>query len=760
MSDKIKPNPIYFSDEPVIEVVEENGLDSRIDSILSRLGADAVSSDKEFQYLRKPAPNIIEWVTSVEYWNVPSTFQYWGQYRILRDFFNLRCRVCNSQHPDKVDCWGKSRAYLESEVLLVWSSEYQDFVCPKCGTTMQEFISDGIVIPYNELVTIIGMRGGKSYTGAHIGGYLEHIAVTLGIEKPGALQRRLGQEKSETFELNFVASTEKQAKKTIYAKFRQMRRNSPYMNRYMNWVKRKEKAQIGVEDPWRYAVTEEEISDGYLQLRLNKLSSDSAGIAGATRLGAFLDEWARLIDTEGTRSAQELHRVLNAGLKTIRTAAMLDPTIPFFLGSLIGITSAVAADDPAMQTYEKAKRGILKKTYAVKKATWEFNPFQPRSAFDEEFERDAVAADRDFGSNPPAAATPFIEDKLRLWKAIDWEKKPIATFINTYPSDPTGRDYVGVDLGHCKLDAVNSHYIFGDAGLSLDTFSLACGHARWISIRDLEGGLDDDGSVIDTSGRIMPMGQENVIWPEEIGTFVRPDRGADAEFLDRAQHERVRMLRYGSATPISGRPYEHKDEVLCTEVDFCVRIIPEEGRNVWFDSIINIIEKLHRQIKIGTVCFDRWNSVSTIQQIRSMGIHSYEVTLKIDDFLKFRDMVYNGRVLMLPPEDDDLVNVDEDGSLHMGVPQEHMSAHGVALVEMMKLSRSPDLKRVYNMHKGKVRGRDSDDIARCVIGLHHIIQSSIVDEQANQRKKKNVRKRLAANDNPMSGNIYRGRGNS
>ncbi len=751
---KTVPQPVYFP----VEQAEET-LDSKVESILDGLNASDISADKEFQYLRQPAPNIIEWVTDVERWNVPSTFQYWGQYQQLRDFFNLRCRICNSQHPDKVSCWGKSRSYLESEVLLVWSMDYQDFVCPKCRTTMQEFREDGLITAWEEMVSIIGMRSGKSYMGAHIGGYLEHVAATFGLEKPGTLQRRLGQEKSEWFEINFVASTEKQAEKTIYSKFRQMRRNSPWMNRYMNWVKKKEQLQVGVRDPWRYAVTDEEIRDGYLQIRVNKLSSDSSGIAGATRLAVFLDEWARLIDGTGTRSASELYRVLNAGLKTIRSATMLDPSLPFFLGALVAITSAVATDDPAMVTYEKAKAGRLKKTFAVKKATWEFNPFQPRDAFDGEFERDAVAADRDFGSNPPAAITPFIEDTARFWKAIDWEHRPVATFTPTYPTDSHDREYVGVALDQCKLDHVNNYSIFGDAGLSLDTFSLACGHPKWVPITDIDGDIEGENPIIDSSGRIIPMDQGGVVWPEEIGTFHRPDRGADAEFISRMHQDRASMLMHSSSTPASGRPYEHKGEVLCTQVDFCLRIIPQKDKNVWFDSIITLIQDLKLRINIGTVCFDRWNSVSTIQQIRSMGIHSYEVTLRIDDFLKFRDMAYNGRVFLLPPDKEDQVSVDEDGKLHIGTQQEHMSGHGVSLVELMKLSRSTDLKKVYNIHKGKVRGRDSDDVARCIIGLHHMIQNSIVDETASTKRKKNLRKRLEANESSMSGSVFKGKGN-
>jgi hypothetical protein len=622
---------------------------------------------------------------------------------------------------------------------------------------MSEFIQDGILVSWSELILIVGMRGGKSFAGAHVGGYLEHMAAALGIEKPGTLQQMLGQEKSEWFEINFAASTEKQAEKTIYMKYRQMRRSSPWLNRYMNWVKEKEQQQIGVRDPWKYSVSQDEIKDGYLQLSINRVPSDSSGIAGATRLGAFLDEWARLIDAEGPRSASELYRVLNAGLRTVRTAVTLNKGIPFFFGMMAAITSTVADDDPAMQALEKAVNGVTKRTFPMHKATWEFNPFQPREAFDEEYERDPVAAERDFGANPPAAITPFITDIGRFWKAIDWNKKPIASFGITHPTDARGREYVGVNLEHCELDHVNKYTIFGDAGLSVDTFSLACGHPVWIPLESIAEGLDgeplDVESFVDTSGRIPPPNVGGVVWPEQLGTVLRPDRGGDRAIIQKLQYERARMLQHGVSTPITGPTYPHTNEVLCTAVDFCVRIIPEPGRNVWFDSILDLVKGLSTQIKLQTACFDRWNSVSTIQSIRDMGIESYSVTLNMNDFLQFRNMTYNGRVFLLPPDEEDKVYL-RDGKLKIMKNQELMSPHGVAVVELLKLSRSKDLKKVYNVNKGKVRGRDSDDIARCIMGLHTVIQGSEVDKAGNIQRKREIRERLSSAENPMSGNIF------
>ena len=46
--------------------------------------------DKETKYLSTMAPNAVEFVVRPELWNMPSTYQYYRQYQILRDVFNLR----------------------------------------------------------------------------------------------------------------------------------------------------------------------------------------------------------------------------------------------------------------------------------------------------------------------------------------------------------------------------------------------------------------------------------------------------------------------------------------------------------------------------------------------------------------------------------------------------------------------------------------------------------------------------------------------
>jgi len=749
-----------------------NFIDRLNEKIDSELGDKSFEErlDKEAEFLSRPAPNIIEWVTGIDYWNVASTFEHSRQYQVLRDIFAIRCPICNSNKPEDIDCWGKSRMQLESEVLFTWSEEFQAFICPKCKISQEEFVADGVLTPYNEGIIIAGMRSGKSFTGAHIGGYIEHFLSTRSVRGKGYLQRMLKQERSEWFEVTFAASTATQAQQTIYAKYREMRNNSPWVRRYTKWIKEREEEQVGSGyDKWRYRLHDDAILDGHAQVRYNRIASDYAGIAGKTRIMGSIDEWARLIDTEGTRSALELYRVLNQSLKTVRAARELH-NLPTFLGLMMNVTSPLAQDDPAMALYNKAEAGELKRVYGWKGPTWEFNPQMPRHIFDEEYEKDPIGAQRDYGADPPNAEMPYVDDPLRFWKSIDWDRKPIAEFEEIHLTDKTGKSYVGLALSRCDLDQVNTYYLFGDAGTSWDAFGLVCAHPEWVRAEDLDLYEDEDGEGEDgdterpekprrkppARGRINPVTDLDVVFAEDMGSYLGADLpvAADGPMIREAQANRRRMLEYFKPTP-SNSPYDHQGEMLCTVIDFAIRIVPTVERDVWYDSIVSIIEELRKRIRIAAISFDRWNSDSSIQQIRTMGVMATKTMLRPEHFMGFLKMTYNGRVSLLSPHQGDMVGVSDKGSLVIGTPQEQMQGQSVALVELLKLNRTPDLRKFHNPNKGKIRGRDSDDLARCYIGAHHLVQDSIVDEMANQKKRRSVRKRQTATDTNSIGTIFR-----
>lgn len=132
-----------------------------VETAYARVSRAAPILDFEGQQLAIPAPNAIEWATLESWAHIPSLYRYTRQYQVIRDFFELRCPLCNpggTADGEPGDCWGKGREYLESEVLLVWTPEFHEDVCPKCRTTRSEFVEDGFFQNYKHLHLITGQR--------------------------------------------------------------------------------------------------------------------------------------------------------------------------------------------------------------------------------------------------------------------------------------------------------------------------------------------------------------------------------------------------------------------------------------------------------------------------------------------------------------------------------------------------------------------------------------------------------------------------
>jgi hypothetical protein len=433
--------------------------------------------DTFFKNVGEPAPNIIEWASRPEYLNfmiededtdeIRTVYNHFGQYQTLRDFFELLCPICSS--PDDLECKGKSRETLEAQPLLIWSSQYKDDECPRCKTTRAEFIENGLVRNYNTMLLIIGMRSAKSTTAAIIASFLEHKLLIS-----RSIQKVFGQSPTQQFEIGFVATTAKQAEKTIYEAYRGLRDNCTWLQSYLKKLRDIETVKN------QYYEDKSKSSVKYKHIRVNfeSFSSNSAGIAGATRIASFIDELSRFDDTGSgsKKSANEVYSVFSRSLKTVR-AVRLIKTVPNCFGIQVSTTSPISATDYAMNLGKKSDS--VKNIYFVHKPTWEFNPYQPRENFQEDYDLDPIGAERDFGANPPLAQSPFVTDVDSFNRAIDAKLKPTATFMDVYSTDPKGGNYIGKQVEFCAIDRNSKKVIFGDAGLSKDAFALVSAHGEW-----------------------------------------------------------------------------------------------------------------------------------------------------------------------------------------------------------------------------------------------------------------------------------------
>jgi len=672
-------------------------------AFLRRGGRETPDVAPEYDLPR--AGNLIEWTADPRFLDFPLVYGHWGQYQFLRDIAQLRCPICNpfdknSEGPGR--CWGKTRTELESEVLLVYSADLNEDVCPQCRGARSEFTRDRLLYDYNTAIVCVGARAGKSATAGILATYLEHIVYSIAQFDRDRLARVLKQAPGTRFDIAFVASSDKQTEKTIWDWFTNFRERGPWIRRYVRRIKELEATQprIGLKR-WSYdEEAKKSIRNGLIRVELDSLNSNSGAMAGATRLSAFVDELARFDLTESKRGADEVWRVLSMSLKTIRRASTISSGgLPGYLfGMKIATSSPMSGDDKMMSLLEK--QDVLDRMYALKMATWDFNPFMPREAFDEEYAEDPVQAERDFGANPPLTETPLIEDVPRFAKSIEPALSPTTLFRTILPEDALGRQYIGAEVEDSIISPEMPRFICFDAGASFDSFAGACAHPAWIEV------------VTDPD-------------PNHPGMPRQPHR------------------------------------ILVTIYDWVVRILPTERpkRTVWFDSVVKLVERLKDCFRVTQVCFDRWQSEALIQDVRAFGVQAEQASITARDFVAFKSDCYGGKVKLLPPArlHDGRYELEftEAGQLVMHRTPVEMSAQGVGIYELVKLSRSPDLKRVFNPNKGKRRGYDSDDVAQVIVGVHRMIQEAVADDPANKSVKDRLRRETMGGEMWAGGGIAR-----
>lgn len=384
---------------------------------------------------------------------------------------------------------------------------------------------------------------------------------------------------------------------------------------------------------------------------------NSSGMAGRTRVASFIDELSRFDGKDSPRSADEAYRVLENSLRTVRSKAFKNNEVPWF-GAMFSISSPISEDDKSMRLLKDAPR--IRGMYYGHYATWEFNPDQPREMFDDDFDKDPIGAMRDFGAQPPTAASPLITDPNRFKEmAIDPGLQPSATFQRVIHTDRTGLEYVSAIVDSAKLLRDGERYIAFDAGASFDQFAAACVHGEWVD---------------------SPEGKQ-----------------------------------------------------LVTVYDWVLRVTPDNvpRRDVWFEFVISMIERLRKYNIISRVNFDRWQSTYLIQQIRDRGIIATSKGTTVDMYMKFINDVNYGKVRMLPPLATD-ANAEPTA----------MSAQGLAFYELVRLERSSDLRKIYNPKKGRRRGHDSDDVAQVVAHANYMLQSTIADASGSNSNEAKLKREV------------------
>lgn len=150
-----------------------------------------------------------------------------------------------------------------------------------------------------------------------------------------------------------------------------------------------------------------------------------------TRLGALVDElgWFPLARKGDSKkgSAADFERLDARGVRdalfnsmfTIRNAYMRRLEEGFHVPKPVFMTasSPQAYNDAIMTIYREAKNSRF--DLALKYPTWEYNPTVSEESLEPEFERDPVAAARDFACEPPIGEGLFLNDTEATAKCFD-----------------------------------------------------------------------------------------------------------------------------------------------------------------------------------------------------------------------------------------------------------------------------------------------------------------------------------------------------
>ena len=198
-----------------------------------------------------------------------------------------------------------------------------------------------------------------------------------------------------------------------------------------------------------------------------------------TRIISALDEVGWFIGGSAGSTKfnpDEIYAALDNSLMTVLTASKRlfkkHPDIPTAYG--LYISSPSSKTDKCMRMYKQSKGS--RTMYGFHKSTWEFNPNITKKDLNEKYREDPVAAERDFGANPPYSSAPFIKGPSHIVPLFSKRKNLFK--VTGYK---TTSDSLGGTLLYPVVSFRNKHtfpcVLAVDTGYNHNSF--ACSLSHW-----------------------------------------------------------------------------------------------------------------------------------------------------------------------------------------------------------------------------------------------------------------------------------------
>lgn len=331
-----------------------------------------------------------------------------------------------------------------------------DFVLPETHS----FIANGIVNHNSGKSAIVAM--GCAYT----------LHKRLKMQKPNEVYGLL---RSNVIHSTFVALTYKQAAETLWEPFLSYVTDSPFFNQYhevLDWYGRRDGDEY-------YKIKDTYISYKCRRLLLYPAGPNKKTLRGRSRADSAIDEIGWFDNDSDTAkvkmNANEVYVALDRSLLTIRTGAarLIRQGVNDALnGYAFNVSSPSSARDKIVELTTQARSS--KKILGFKKATWEMNPNITKDDLSEEYAKDPVSAERDYGCNPPLSDSAFFTS----WEAIQDCFVGNANKLTYKYAQRKLKD--GTATRYAKIDRVSKsrkpNVLAIDAGYSKNSFGLALGH--------------------------------------------------------------------------------------------------------------------------------------------------------------------------------------------------------------------------------------------------------------------------------------------
>lgn len=409
------------------------------------------------------AKNFYEFTCSKMYQNMKP---FGRQFEIAVNLMSEYCPYCTDMKwlDGTVSVKTKIPAYLEHVVLL------ENGICPQCDARKSEMVGEGDLNDHYEMAGLAGQRGGKSAVTGMVTSYTNHLFLKL----PSPSQF-FGLLKNQQLGATFLATTQDQARKTIWDPIYQALSEGPW---YVNYHK--------MLDHWheKTGIEYYSLKDTYYWYRHRNLIGSVSGpnmrtLRGLTRYLGGIDEIGWFTGNDGAvkLNADEVHKAMRRSFLTLRAAhaslrkkGMNSIPAPMFLN----ISSPSSRYDKITKLYNQSKKSRM--VYGFRFATWEMNPKVSRKVLAEEFAENYEKAMRDYGAKPPLSSAGFIGDINFVKKCLDPHRENMLKIKQVLVQT---RANAVMTSGKAKIispGTKTNHILTFDAGETHNSFAFCVAH--------------------------------------------------------------------------------------------------------------------------------------------------------------------------------------------------------------------------------------------------------------------------------------------